>query len=84
MSLTSNQRRALHVAAPVCRGEREADSLSDADWALLLLASGRSETHTAVRSLACRVVELARRGEGYFWAGGRALPGPPPGRNDRP
>ena len=81
MSLTSNQQRAIQVAAPVCSGECDAESLSDADWALLLLASGLSETHAPVRSLACRVVELAKRGEGYFWGGARALTGPPAERN---
>ena len=64
--MTSNQCSALALATPVCRGERDPDSLDDAEWALLLLAAGSNETHAAARSLACRVVELARRGDGYF------------------
>ena len=70
--MTSNQRSALTLATPVCRGERDPESLDDAEWALLLLAAGLSETHAPARSLACRVVELAKRGDGYFtpaWQG---------------
>ncbi len=65
--MTSNKQCALALAGPVCSGARDAESLDDTEWALLLLAAGLNETQASARSLACRVAGLARRGDGYFW-----------------
>ena len=71
--MTSNQRSALTLAAPLARGERDPESLDDAEWALLLLAAGLNQTQSPARTLACRVMELAARGDGYFAPAGGAV-----------
>ena len=64
--LTSNQARAVELALRVGRGELPAPALDDADWALLVLASGlHGMCATPVRACSKVLEDLAQRA-GYF------------------
>lgn len=64
--LTSNQARAVELALRVGRGELPDPALDDADWALLVLASGLHGMCDSPGKACSKVLnDLARRA-GYF------------------
>jgi hypothetical protein len=64
--LTSNQARAVELALRIGRGELAGPSLDDADWALLVLASGLHGTGATPGKACAKVLEDVARRAGYF------------------
>jgi hypothetical protein len=64
--MTSNQRRAVTLARQVCAGRLSTDSVTDGDWHLLLLAADVPSPQSLPLLVCHRVLDRARRGEGYF------------------
>lgn len=64
--LTSNQARAVELALRIGRGELAGPSLDDADWALLLLASGLHGMCATPGKAGAKVLEDVARRAGYF------------------
>jgi hypothetical protein len=64
--LTSNQARAVELALRVGSGELAEPALEDADWALLLLASGLHGTCASPGKACAKVLEDLCRRTGYF------------------
>ena len=64
--LTSNQARAVELALRVGSGELAEPALEDADWALLLLASGLHGTCASPGKACAKVLEDLSRRIGYF------------------
>lgn len=64
--MTRNQQRATALARDICDGKTAASTLSDADWALLLLAAGLNACRSRPLLVGHLVLERAHRRVGYF------------------
>ena len=64
--LTSNQARAVELALRIGRGELAGPSLNEADWALLVLASGLHGMGATPGKACAKVLEDVGRRAGYF------------------
>lgn len=66
MGLTNNHRRSIALAKQILSGEQRPENITDADWALLMLAADINRCDSAPSVVARRVLDAYEQMTGYF------------------